>query len=94
MRLTVKKIVDTIKKETGIDDVGLDKSSYSDGGAYCWTGKAASMFIESSTNYTRLNNPNIKLETFVKEFKKKIADLEDERGEKIESIINAVDWEI
>jgi formiminotetrahydrofolate cyclodeaminase len=52
------------------------------------------MFIESSTNYTRLNNPNIKLETFVKEFKKKIADLEDERGEKIESIINAVDWEI
>tara|TARA_R110002020_G_C16257003_1_gene770200 strand:+ start:448 stop:717 length:270 start_codon:yes stop_codon:yes gene_type:complete len=89
MKVTKENIIKEIKKQTGLD-VGIEKHE----NEYYWTGKTSSLFDQRCTHYTKLNHPNISLNSFVDDFIFKVQKLEKEFNKPIDQILNSIDWNI
>lgn len=90
MLITKKTIISRIKKETGLKDIELDKFD----GEYYWIGKVAALFDETCTYYRTLNHPNVPLEYWVNNCKKKIEKAEEIHGKPIQELVDSIDWNI
>ncbi len=89
MLVTKKSVILAVKNATG-----FTPEFYKEEGSYHWGGKIACLFSGCNIHISTLNNPNFKLEDFVKDFKSKILEVEADHGDSMLNIVAGIDWEI
>jgi hypothetical protein len=89
MKVTKAKIIKAVRVATGIVPE-IEKYECE----YYWGGKEASLFDERCTHFTTLTHPNITVQTFVDDFKERVAKVESEYDKPIEEIVKRINWNV